>query len=42
MKYSGSITIFDDEGDPVFEKELSEDEIVETLIASIPEEAGGG
>lgn len=37
MKYSGVINILDDDGNIVFEKELSEDEIVESLLAGIPE-----
>lgn len=37
MIYSGSITILNEDGEMVFEKELSEDEVVETLLAAIPD-----
>jgi hypothetical protein len=33
MKYLGSITIVNDEGNPIFERELTQDEIIETLVA---------
>ena len=34
MSYRGSIFIFDEDGNTVFEQELSQDQIIETLIAS--------
>lgn len=37
MKYAGSITILDDEGNQVFEQELTEDQIIETLLSAIPD-----
>lgn len=37
MKYVGSVTVLDDEGNIVFERELSDDEIVESLLAGIPD-----
>lgn len=36
MRYSGTIFIVDDEGNSVFERELSEDEIVEAILAAVP------
>jgi hypothetical protein len=36
-KYKGSITVVDDEGNAIFEKELSTDEIVEALLSAIPD-----
>jgi len=38
MKYVGNITIFDDQGDTIFERNLTEDEIVEAILASVPGE----
>jgi|CXWL01.1.fsa_nt_gi hypothetical protein len=32
-KYSGSITIFNDQGESAFERELTQDEIVDTILA---------
>ena len=40
MKYGGSISIVDDEGNLVFERELSDDEIVEAILAAVPGEDG--
>lgn len=37
MRYGGCVTIVDNEGNIVFERELNEDEIVETLLAAIPD-----
>lgn len=38
MKYGGNITILDDEGNTVFERELSDDEIVEAILAGVSDE----
>lgn len=40
MSYNGNITIFNEDGDVVFDKELSTDEIIEALIASHDEVEG--
>lgn len=37
MKYAGNISILDDEGNTVFERELTDDEIVEAILASVPD-----
>ena len=36
-RYSGTVTIVDDEGNAVFERELNEDEIIEALLAATPD-----
>lgn len=38
MKYAGSITIVDDEGNAVFQRELTDDEVVEAILAGVPDE----
>jgi hypothetical protein len=37
MKYSGSITIVDEDGNAIFERELTDDEILEAVLAAIPD-----
>lgn len=37
MKYAGTILILNDEGESVFERELNEDEIVEAILAAVPD-----
>jgi hypothetical protein len=42
MRYTGNVLIFDEEGNTVFDRELTEDEIVEAVLAAIsdaPDEA---
>jgi DNA invertase Pin-like site-specific DNA recombinase len=36
MKYGGNITVLDDQGATVFERELSQDEIIDALLAKQP------
>lgn len=36
-KYAGSITIVNDDGEAVFERELDQDEIIDMLLESIPD-----
>lgn len=33
MRYAGNITIYDDQGNVVFERDLTQDEMIETLLA---------
>ncbi|MCR2833464.1 hypothetical protein [Parerythrobacter lacustris] len=39
MNYAGSFTLLDDDGNIVFQRELTPDEIIAELLAAIPDEA---